>query len=163
MIRTAVDRVFSVLQTNFNTDFASIATAAGVAAVTADFYKRQSAERFANKTSVGIGVYQVGGSTSRRKPGAAPGAGIRDTTVDVMVDWYIRGSDDELVAQQTEIAVEAILRSVDRMPDAVVWFAADGSANVTWDIERAALVDDGGIIEERALVRFPVIVRETGL
>lgn len=163
MIRRVIDRVHAIVSANFNTDFATLAAAAAVPAITADFFKRQAAERFSLRTSAGIGIYHDGGGTSRRRPGAASGSGIRDTRVEVVLDWYIRGSDEEDLGVQTELAIQAILQSIDRLPTALVWSAGDRRESVSWTVHRTPLSDDSRIPEERAIVRVPMMVREEDL
>lgn len=165
MIRRAVERVYSVVSANFNTDFAALAAAAGVPAVTADFYKRLAAPGFWRKTTAGVGVYHGSGASERRKAGAAAGSGVRDTRVDVVLDWWIRGHEPDVLAVQTEIAIDALVRSIDRVPDEAsgVWSAADARDSITWTIERSTLTDEGRIATERAIVVCPLRVRDTGL
>lgn len=165
MIRRAVERVYSVVSANFNADFATLAAAAGVPPVTADFFKRQAAPVFWKRTTAGVGVYHGSGASERRKAGAAAGSGVRDTRVDMVLDWWIRGDDPEMLAVQTEIAIDALVRSIDRVPDEAsgVWSAADARDTITWTVERSTLSDAGRIATERAIVIFPLRVRDTGL
>lgn len=166
MIRKVVDRVFEIVDANFNTDFAALATAASVPVLTAQMYKRLSAERFKDYTNVGVGVYHDGGGTSRRRPGSASGSGRRDSRIEVILDWYIKGSDEDETMVQTELAVDALLRSVDEMvPDAarLVWGAGDARESINWTITRTPPTSDTHIAEERAIVRVPLTVRDDDL
>lgn len=163
MIRDVVERVVTVLEANFDDDFAALATAAGVPELTVPIRKRMAFERIADLGPVGLGVYHNGGSTARRKAGAGSGAAVRDTEVRVVLDWYLRGNDPAVVAAQTELAVAAMMRSVDEIPTTLIWSAADAQQSVTWRITRGPLTDAQRIAEERALVEFPVRIREESL
>jgi hypothetical protein len=168
VIRKVIDRVHSIVSTNFNGDFSTLASAAGVPALTlaaGDFFKRLAAEVFAQKVAVGIGYYQDGGATQAKRPGAAL-SGIRDTTVVVVIDWYLSGDNPDDVAVQTEVALDALLRSIDRMlePDANGVRAAGAErGSIVWEITRTPLIDDSRIATERAKLRVPFTVRDTGL
>lgn len=167
MIRKVVDRAHSVVSTNFNTDFSDVAAGTGVPLLTlaaGDFFNRMAAEIFQLKVAVGIGVYHDGGATTRRRPGAGSAAAIRDSRIDVVLDWWITGANPDDVAAQTELAVQALLRSIDRMPDGTnIIRAAEGEDAVRWEIQRTQLSAETRIAVERALIRFPAWTRETGL
>ena len=163
MIRDAVERVYSVVNSNFATQLATLLTAASLPALTPMVFKRRSAERFYAHTACGVGVYHEGGTTSRRKPGAASGSGIRDSRPILVLDFYLRGTTEADVEQQTEVAIQALLRSVDAIPTTGVFSAGDGPGSVTWEIISTPLSEDRTMAESRALIRFPVVVRETGL
>lgn len=163
MIRSVIDRVHTVVSANFNADFATLATAAGVPSVTADFFARIAADRFRGRTPAGIGIYHDGGATSRRRPGAPAGSGLRDTRVEVILDWYIRSANADDIGVQTELAIQALLQSIDRFPEGLVWGAGDAREAVSWTVHRTPLSDDTRIPEERAVVRVPVTTREEGL
>lgn len=172
MIHEAIDRVHTTLKDNFNTDYAAALPAGGPALTlattgglqsTGDFFKRLAAEVFGRSTQFGIGVYQdpSGGRTNARRPG-----GIRDTTVVVLVDFHIRGDNPDDVAVQTEVAIDAIVRSADRMLEADangVRAAGAERDSIAWDVDRTPLWDDVRIPQERAKVRIPMVVRDTGL
>jgi len=166
MIRKVVDRVHEIVNANFNSDFATLAAAASVPAVTADIYKRWSADRFKLHTSAGVGVYHDGGGTSRRRPGSPAGAGRRDSRIEVVLDWYIKGDNEDETMVQTELAVDALLRSIDRLvPDEtrLVWGAGDARESINWVITRTPQSTESRVAEERAIVRVPVTVRDEGL
>lgn len=166
MIRDAVERVFSVVSANFNAEFAALATAAGVPSVTADFYKRQAAEIFSLKTTAGLGIYHDGGSAQTSEGGAA-GSRRRTATVIIVLDWWIQGSDPDIVAQQTEIAVDAALRTVDRLVGFDQASGVGGAAvtddSFSWRVERVHESTEQGAVMERAVMRFPIQVRDEGL
>ena len=163
MIREAVERAFTVVTANFQTDFAALATAASLVAPTADLYKRRSAERFHAHTACGLGVYHEGGATSRRRPGAATGSGLRDSRPVIVLDFYLRDADEADAVELGELAIQALLRSVDEFPESPVWGAGDPRDSVTWEVIDTPLTEDRATAEFRALVRIPVMVRETGL
>lgn len=163
MIYDVIERVVTVLEANFKTDFDALASAAGVNTLTVPIRKRLAMEHFHHLGPVGIGVYHDGGSSARRKAGAGSDAAVRDSEVRVILDWYLRGSQPSVVAVQTELAVAAMMRSVDEIPSGLVWSAADAQQSVTWRITRGPLTDAERVAEERALLEFPVMVREEGL
>ena len=164
MIRKVVDRVHSVVDTNFNTFFATLASEAGVPALTPTRFKRLSADRFKLRVQNGIGVYHEGGATTRRRPGAGSSAAIRDTRVDMVLDWYLRSTKESEIAVQTELAIRASLQCIDLLPDGTnIVHAAEGDEAIRWVIERDSLSEDTRVATERALIRFPCWHRETGL
>lgn len=164
MIHKVVDRVYAVVDANLDADFATLAAAAGVSALTPTRFKRASADRFRHRTANGIGVYHEAGATARRRPGAGSSAAIRDTRVDMVLDWYLRSTDEAAIAVQTEVAIAALLRSIDRLPDGVnIVHAAEEEAAIGWTIERGSLTEDTRMATERALIRFPCWHRESGL
>lgn len=167
MIRKVIDRAHSVVSTNFNADFSDVAAGTGVPLIqlaAGDFFERLAAEVFALKVAVGIGIYHGGGATTRRRPGAGSGAAIRDSRVDVVLDWWITGDNPDDVAAQTELAIQALLRSIDRMPDGTnIVHAAEDDEAITWTVERTTQVTEQRIAVERAVIRFPAWHRETGL
>lgn len=166
MIRDAVERVFAIVSGHFNAEFAALASAAGVPAVTATIYRRQSAEIFSQRTTVGLGIYHDGGSAHTSRSGA-PGSRMRTATVTIVLDWYIQGTTPATVAAQTEIAVDAALRTIDRLvafdPATGVGGAATVDDSFTWRIERVHDTTEQGAVIERAIMRFPVLVRQGGL
>ena len=163
MIRDAVERAYTVVNANFATHLAALLTAASLPALSPKVFKRRKAERFYAHTTCGVGVYHEGGTTSRRKPGAASGAGIRDSRPMIVLDFYLRGTDESDVEEQTEVAIQALLRSIDAIPTTGVFSAGDALGSVTWEIVSTPLEEERTVPEMRALVRFPVTVRETGL
>ncbi|HWO88454.1 MAG TPA: hypothetical protein VNL98_04815 [Gemmatimonadales bacterium] len=168
MIRKAVERVYDVVAANFNAEFATLAAAASVPAVTADFFKRLAAERFRLRTNAGLGIYQDGGR-SQSSEGGAPGSRLRmpGSWIVIVLDWEIAGDNEDTVALQTEIAVDAALRCVDRLVafDATsgVGGAATERGSFTWQIERTPKSKEGALPRERAIMRFPILARDTGL
>lgn len=166
MIRKVVDRVFEVVDANLNSDFATLATAAGVPTITWDRYKRLTADRFQLRTAAGVGVYHDGGGTSRRRPGSPAGSGRRDSRVEVILDLYLQGNDEDVVMVQSEVGIDALLRSIDRLvPDdsRLIWGAGDARESITWEMHRSSPSDDRRIAEERGILRVPVIVRDESL
>jgi hypothetical protein len=165
MIRTVVERVYNVLQASFNTELSALTSAAGIPSVTATIHKRMAAEAFGERGNAGLGVYHDSGAASTSR-GGAPGSRQRDSRIVIVLDWYVTGSEPDVVAAQTELAIEAALRCVDRL----VAFDATGvggagvePGSFTWEVERTTHVDRTRIATERAIMRFPVISRSTGL
>ena len=164
MIHQVVNRVHTVVVDNFDTIFATLATAAGTTGLTPTKYKRVSADRFKHRTANGLGIYQEGGATTRRRPGAGSNAAIRDTRVVVVLDWYLRHTKEDVISLQTEVAIQTALRCIDLLPNGTdIVHAAEGDEAVTWSIERDSLSEDTRVATERALIRFPCWHRETGL
>ena len=160
MIRDAVEQVKAVADANFQTDFNALCTAASLANVTVDIYKRRGALRFHSHTGAGLGLYHKRGATSRRRPGAATGAGIRDTRVTIVLEWYLAGTDEDVVQQQTELAIQAMLRAiVDEIPASLIWGAADARDSVTWEVEVTPLGEQRDTAECLVEMQFPAVAR----
>jgi hypothetical protein len=117
----AVEQVFTVLNTNFATDFAALLTQKGLTGLglvtTANIVKRQDAEDFVRfrVTTPTIGILGLD-SASRAKD-----QGKRDNRNIISVDYFATGSetDGPKVQKQVELAAEAIHKSVDRLHDGV--------------------------------------------
>lgn len=123
MIYDVIEAGAADLVANYAADFAAVVAQKGLGGLglvgTAVIYKRQPAEIFAAIPDVpgqasrfpGLGIYAVPGSRTQPKS-----VQLRDSDVQVAHDFFLRGSDPEKVVLNAEIAVEAILRHLDRMP-----------------------------------------------
>lgn len=162
----AVERAVAVLTANFDADMAAIVTdrAVAVTAQVATVYKRREWSVFAelstfSQAAPGIGVYATEATTNAKRQNE------RDWTVSVVAEYYARGPDPAKLAVQAELAVEAILRSVDRMNEGLLGsriLDAGGPANsVSVECSRTAHLESGDrYYEELAKVTFPVVDQE---
>lgn len=160
MFLEASARALAILQGNFATDLAALATAKSVAGIdaTIHFYDEQPAAVFATRDLPGLGVYGVGASTNSRRQDQ------RDSVVTVSVEYYCRGTDATVIGKQTKLAVEAILRSIDRMAGGGgVVLAGDPDNSVQAEVFGLAVAPGQTSYEDGCRVRFPVMVEDTGL
>jgi len=164
MIFDAVEAITTVLTANFSADFTALATAKGVADLPGapTFVKRQRAEMFAslNVTLPAIGIYILRSSTM------AKWQSVRDPRSTGVFDWYARGSDPVLLAQQTELAAEVMLRTVDRMAGSGtggVFGAGELPDSITIELTDGYEKSIEPNYSRRATVTFTVYDRDSGL
>lgn len=164
MIFDAVERAYDVVNANFAADFAALATAKGVTglALTATIEKRQTAERFIALQAPGptIGVWGRGTVTQ-----AKVGTGWRDNVSSVVLDYYCTGTDPVLVAKQAELAAEALLRAIDRLPGSgdLVFGAGELRGSVTVELTDGYLKTRDDLYYRRAQITFPLTDRDDNL
>jgi len=135
MIHDAIERLYTQLNANFATDMAAVITEKGAGVVglvaTATVIKRQTAEIFVQKSQAppAIGIYGVRATTQAKDQTK------RDSKNVIGVDYYATGTDASKLQKQTELAAEAIMRSVDRLAGSGggVFGAAVEEDSVTWD------------------------------
>lgn len=166
MIYDAVEVCASVLATNFSTDLAALAAAKSqTVTTTITVVKRQDAETFLTlnqgKLSPTIGVDCLSAQTQGRDQGK------RDNRVELTVDYYCETDTPEQAAVQSELAVEAILLTMDRLPT-----SGSGVFGIAEEPESARVEMTKGYIEAKAAtsgrrwwrvatVQFPVYDRDT--
>lgn len=112
MLYDAIERVYALLDANVETDLAALATAKGLTlGTTVELVKRQRKETFLRlgSTTPAIGIFPATVVTQARNQGR------RHSRVGVVCEYYASSADPVLVQQQAELAVEAILRTVDRL------------------------------------------------
>lgn len=152
MIYEVVERAVEVFAANFATDMQALATAHDLPVDTdVTVYPRREAGEFAaHEVLPGLGVWSPGARTQ-----AHGGQSIRKSRVTVVADYYARHADVDLLTAQVELAAEAILRSVDRMPDASgVRGAGEENETVRIEITGAARMAGAKTYEERVVVTF---------
>lgn len=133
MIFDALERAYTVANTNFATDMAAIVTAKGLSGLTttATFVKRQRAETFRDLGAPlpACGVYWAGLVTQAKNQQK------RDGVVSLVYDYYAEGDETEVVevSKQVELAVTALLLSVDRMAGGadLVFGGGEGDGSIT--------------------------------
>lgn len=164
MFLEAADRTVAVLTANFAADHAALATAKGVAGVdsTVTIHDRLPMAVVASiegNTFPAIGVYTAGGSAHSRRQDERMG------TVVVVVEYYARSETLPLtLGKQVELAVEAILRTVDRMAGAGgVVLAGDPDNSVVVEVFGTSRVRGANYFEDGCRVRIPCVVQDTGL
>jgi hypothetical protein len=166
MIFDAVEVCASVLATNFATDLAGLAMAKGVTiTTTADIVKRQDAETFLalnqGKETPTLGVDALSAATQGRDQGK------RDTRTEVSIDYYCEADDPATAGIQSELAAEAILLTMDRLPT-----SGSGVFGIAEEPESARIEMTKGYVEAKAAtsgrrwwrlatVQFPVYDRDT--
>lgn len=163
-LRDVVARCMTVLGDNFNTDMLALVQAAGLenqVDVNVTLFSRRNAGQVATlyrgEKLPGIGVYVLRGTTH-----AAWANKVRLWRCNVAFDYLAAGpsrkEDADLLMQQAELAVEAILRTVDRLsgdPVGLVSGAGEAEDSVAVDLAPVTLEQVRGP-QVRALVRVPV-------
>lgn len=161
MIFDAVETAYTVVLANFATDMAALIAAKGVTGVVsaATVVKRQNAETYLalGTAPPAIGIWARGTTTQ-----AKVGTGWRDNASIVVLDYYCTDSNPVDAAKQAELAAEALLKSIDKMPGAgnVVFGAGELRGSVTVEMSDGYLKDAGEIWYRRAQVTFPLTDRD---
>lgn len=168
------------MKDNFDTDMAALVAAKVTAGrldsiqadamdQTATVYERLAAEEFAahpdedgpdQEKLPGIGVYAGPLTTQARWQGR------RDARAVVVLDYFATGSDPVVLGKQVELAAEALLRSIDRIPEA----APAGELGAAELKDEIAVVIAGSSRErgldyyqDRVTLTFPILEQDTGL
>jgi hypothetical protein len=162
MLYDAIERVGTVVEANFGTDMTALVAAKGEAGLvkTAVVYKRRPAEAFHEKVTYaqpGIGVYGDTVHTQARRDD------IRDSTIVLILDYFARGRDPDLLEKQIELAAEALLQSIDAVLDSSVIGGGELEGSITALFSNLALAEEGQDYEDRVMLRFPIRDRDTGL
>lgn len=163
MLYDPIEQFYTVLNTNFATDMAALVAAKGVTGLTttATIIKRHGAEDIIARraTQPTIGFVPVTFRTQAKDQGK------RDTRATLEVVYVATGADPAKVGKQVELALESILRSVDRL-------AASGGGVFGAAVEDGAI--DGELSDYYAdgeapnyyqigTMRIPIDDREDGI
>lgn len=168
MIYDAIEAVYTTVNANFNTDLAALVSAKGLSGLTtsATLFKRQRAETFvelgaaANGQLPAIGIYGTAVTTE------AKWQGKRDPECTVVLDYYARGTDPVKLAQQTELAAEALLLSIDKVYPTAAGGAGEGFGSINIELTDAYMETDKPDSQtaknygHRAIVTFIVVDRD---
>lgn len=161
MIYDAVEKAYAVVAANFAADMAALVAAKGetVDATTATLEKRQRAEKYIELGAAKptIGIWSRGALTQ-----AKVGTGWRDNVTSIVLDYYCSGTNPSVVAKQAELAAEALLQSVDRLPNsgAGVYGSGELRGSVTVELTDGYLKDGAAKWYRRAQVTFPLTDRD---
>ncbi len=179
-IYDAVERTLEVVKANFDTDMAALVaakvTASRLSQEQADamdkgatIYERLAAEEFAahpdeegpdQEKLPGIGVY-AGPMTTQAK-----WQGRRDARASVVIDYFAQGTDPIVLGKQTELAAEALLRSIDRIPEASPageLGAAELKDEIAVLIVGSSRTEGLDYYQDRVTLTFPILEQDIGL
>lgn len=160
MIYDVIERAATIVLANFTTDLETLITAKKLQGLDSSItiYKRQMAELFADQAVPGLGIYVTTVATQAKNQGK------RDSDLTTVFDYYARHTDAEKLSQQVELAVEALLRSMDRLFDSVGVLDAGAQEGSTL-VLLTPVGEPAGMkfYERRATVSFPVRERDEGL
>lgn len=162
MIFDAVEAMATVLTANFTADFTALASAKGVADLPSPptFVKRQKAETF---TSLGVTLPAIGMYVVRAVT-MAKWQAVRDPRTTGVFDWYARLADPFLLAEQTELAAEAILRTVDRLSSSgSIYGAGELPDSITIELTDGYNQSIQPSYDRRVTVTFSIYDRDSGL
>lgn len=163
MLYDQVEQAYTVAAANFPGHYATLLAAKGVTSPgTVTLIKRQSvvtALRYGKAPPL-MGIVSLAGETQGRDQGKRHTRGL------VAYDLYIKGSDPNLVAKQVELAAEALLRTIDMLPESGngVFGAAEIplSCKITLSDDEDEQVEDGQY-GRRATISFPVWDKDEGV
>jgi len=162
MLFDALERVYTVVNGNFNADLTTLAGLKSVTAFSAAIVKRETVEIMRNKYQAfpAIGIYAIDAVTQMADGGLG---GKRDSTVMVGADLVIVGTDPALVQAQIELGAEVLVKEMcERVPQgANTTFAGGlqkGSVSVT--ISDGYTDEQGVNYIALATVRVPIFDRD---
>jgi len=162
MIYDVIERAETVAKANFVIDIKALETLKDVDIdTTVSFYKRLDANIFFDKKLPGLGIYAEGATSGAKLLSGAR----RENTVFLIFDYMARGTVAANLSFQIELAVEAIMQTIDRLAESTtnVLGAGEAKDSVVITIERQAQSENQPHYEERVLVRVPVNEEDTGL
>jgi len=162
MLFDALERVYTVVNANFNADLTTLAGLKSVTAFSAAIVKRETAEVMRNKYQAfpAIGIYAIEAVTQMADGGLG---GKRDATVMVGADLVIVGTDPVLVQEQIELGAEVLVKEMcERVPQGANTTFAGGlqkdSVQVT--ISDGYTDEQGVNYIALATVRVPIFDRD---
>lgn len=165
MMFDALERFATVLAANFDADLAALCTAKGVTAPVGSvtLIKRMDANLHVavNGALPALCVYGRAVSTQARF------VGKRDSRCVISVDYLNRADEAGLVTmlQQVELAAEAILKTIDRVPGdsaSGVWNAAPNAGEAVIELSDREDAPEGEY-QRLLTVTVPVTDRDEGL
>ncbi len=126
MLFDAIERAYTVVNANYNTDVNTLLTAKGVTVFTAQVLKRETAEimKAKNQTLPAVGIYAIDAETQMADGGLG---GKRDSLVQVGADLVIVGTDPVLIQEQVELGCEVLVKELcERVPNGTTTTFAGG-------------------------------------
>lgn len=160
MIYDAVERCYTVTNTNFAADLAALATAKSLTVdTTVNLIKRQSAETFTRLQAElpACGIYGLEADTQAKDQTK------RDSLVVMTWDYYDEDTDPQKVAKQVELAAAAILRTIDRIVNTLTFGAGEVPGSVRVRLTEGFIEANEKNYWRRAIVTAPVWDRDEGL
>jgi hypothetical protein len=167
VIYASIETAAATLDAHFETDLQALLDAHEVVGADAGLtvYKRRMAEIFVPDAKdgqlPGCGVYSLTGRTRAKVQGE------RFAQLVLVFDYFARGADPEVLSAQCELAVEALLQTVDRLagadPADQLVGAGEEEFGISVHIQGTAQADGQQLYEDRVLVTVPVTSRDQGL
>lgn len=112
MLFDAIERAWTVVNANFQTDFTALLTAKGVSGLTiAAIVKRETAEKMIARglAEPCIGIYGQSAKTSFADGGLG---GKRDSLCNIIADLVIVGTDPAIAQAQAELGAEVLVKEL---------------------------------------------------
>lgn len=162
-IWSGVEELSAALEEHLAAEIETVATKRGKGLDTSfTLFKRERAATFMQRvTGVGVGVWFESAQTGAKNQGR------RDWTLFANVDYGVRGSSRNAVAEQVELACEAIMRVVDRLATtgSILEAGAAGEGtrviqDVSEQVQGAAGVSDASPLIAAARIRIPIVQRD---
>jgi hypothetical protein len=163
VIYDPLEQFFAALNANFATDMVALVTAKSLTGITttATIIKRQTAEVIIAKraTQPTIGFYPTTFRTQAKDQGK------RDTRCWLEVVYVATGEDPAAIGKQIELALESILRSVDRLAGlgGGVFGAAVEDNSIDGELSDYYVDGQAPNYYQTGTMRIPVDDRENGL
>jgi len=164
VIYDAVEKAYEIILANYATDMtAVIASKAGLTGISnaATIEKRQDVRK-----SIKLGAAKPTISVQGRRADtqAKVGSGWRDSVSSIVLDYFCNGADPVKVAIQAELAGEALMRCVDKMPNSggagTVFGAAEMVGSALVELSDGYEKDGAGKWYRTARVTFPITDRD---
>ena len=173
----AVERTLSIVKANFDADMAALVatkvTALSLSQADADamdqgatIYERLDGSEFSAHADddegglPGIGVYP-GPVTTQAKWQQR-----RAAKVTIVLDYVAIGADPVILGKQSELAVEALWKSIDRIPEAAPageLGAGELEDSITSVPIGSSRVEGQDFYEDRWTITFPILEEDSGL
>lgn len=157
MFYDAIERSYTVIDANFATDMAAIVTAKSetVVATTATVYKRRIGSGLAEDDTTAIAIYAITSTTDSKRQGR------RDGRINMVWEYWCYGTDPDVVSITVELAIEALLMSIDKLigGDSVMG-AGEREGSVIVDPSNLAKLDGSDLYEDFCRIRFPIVDRD---
>ncbi|KKM17657.1 hypothetical protein LCGC14_1673590 [marine sediment metagenome] len=167
MIYDAVERVHAILEANFATDMAALLTAKSLTTgyvSTVTVVKRRTAIHEAARGDVNLATGPRIGVWSGAAVTQAKIQDGRDSIVMVTMEYVARGSDEDILAIQSEVAAEAIMMSVDVMHGVNAAIGAGlPIGETTVEIMRSSHASGQDYAQDIVTVVTPIVSRDIGL
>lgn len=162
MLFDALERVYTVVNANFNADLATLCSAKGVTTLTAAIIKRQDADYMRKHYQVfpAIGLYSDGADTQMADGGLG---GKRDSDCDIRADLVIVGTDGPLMQAQGELSAEVLVKAMcERVPQGANTTFAGGlqKRSVSVAVSSVPLDEQGVNYMVLVTVRVPIFDRD---
>lgn len=163
MLFDVVERVYTVTNTNFATDYTALLSAKSVTAPGGSVVIAKRMRSETHKKWNGDPPYlNIRGLRAQTN---AKDQGKRDSLCEVEWEFYLEGTDPSLIARQAELAAEAVCKTIDLLAASGDGLFGGGEErlSVTVEMSEAGVEGKEDLFWHSATVRAPVWDRDEGV